>query len=113
MPYAPCTQSAAVDRIDDVYVGTLPKIECRSSRGIRKWPIVNLPQAPCRPTNVSRPPRLPAVVSPLMLDSIWKIAVRPPPSASLPRMPNRDEFELTRVTVGLIVFCVLGVAPHG
>src|SRR6185437_15027968 len=91
---------SAVDRIDVVYVGTLPKIGCMSSRGIRNWPILNLPHGPWKPTNVSRPPRLPLLVSPLMLDSIWKIADSPPPSASVPRTPKRDEFELSRLTRG-------------
>src|SRR5512137_948251 len=53
-PTAPCAHSDAVDRIDVVRVGTLPKIGWMSSYGDRKRPILNVPQLPCRPTNVSR-----------------------------------------------------------
>src|SRR5213594_1263850 len=96
----PCAHREAVDRIDVVYVGTLPKIGCMSSVGNRKRPIVNLPQLPWNPTNVSRPASVPPAPSLLMLDSIWKIALKPPPRDSVPRTPRRDEFELSRVTHG-------------
>jgi hypothetical protein len=39
---------------------------------------------------------VPPLLSAWIEDSIWKIADRPPPSASVPRTPSRDEFELTR-----------------
>src|SRR6058998_3886171 len=105
----PCAHSAAVDRVEVVSVGALPKIGCRSSSAIRNLPTVALPQLPCRPTNVSRPPRLPALVSPLINDSIWKMAFRPPPKLSVPRTPKRDELLLTRLTVGFVELSVVGV----
>src|SRR5437899_1681635 len=98
----PNAHTEAVDSSDVVSVGALPKIGCRSSIGIRKWPIVARPQLPCSPTNVSRLARpeldeLP--VSPDTFDSIWNTAFNPPPRLSVPRMPKRDEFELTRLVV--------------
>src|SRR5215471_11151373 len=102
----PCAHTSAVDRIEVVSVGALPKIGCRSSMGIRNLPVVNRPQLPCSPTKVSRlaMPELDALpVSPDTFDSIWKIALSPPPRASVPRSPKRDELLLTRVTVGLVV----------
>ena len=64
--------------------------------------MVTRPQPPCRPTKVSRlarpePDELPA--SPDTFCSIWNTAFRPPPRLSVPRMPKRDEFVLTRLTV--------------
>ena len=35
-----------------------------------------------------------------MLFSIWKIAEKPPPSGSAPRIPNSDELDETRNTSG-------------
>src|SRR5579864_1327451 len=74
-----------------------------SSRGIRNLPILKVPQLPWKPTNVSRlakPDVALLPVSPLMFDSIWKMALRPPPRDSVPRTPSRDEFELSRETCG-------------
>src|SRR5438552_2305482 len=105
----PCAHNAAVDRIEVVSVGALPKIGCRSSSGIRKRPTVALPQLPCRPTNVSRPPRFPPLVSPLIDDSIWKMALSPPPRLSVPRTPRREELLLRRLTVGFELLSVVGV----
>ena len=81
----------------------LSKMKRMSSCGIRNLPNVTLPQLPCSPTKVSRlaiedDAALP--VSPLTFCSIWKIALRPPPRLSVPRMPKRDELLLTRLTVG-------------
>jgi hypothetical protein len=98
----PWPHTAAVDRIDVVRVGTLPKIGWMSSYGARKLPILNVPQPPCRPTKVSRPASVPPPASPLIDDSIWKIAFRPPPRDSVPRTPRRDEFELTRYRFGFV-----------
>src|SRR5664279_3097487 len=98
----PKAHRSAVDRIDVVRVGALPKIGCRSSCGIRNLPRVTRPQLPCRPTKVSRlaRPELDALpVSPDTFDSIWNTAFKPPPRLSVPRMPKRDEFELTRLAV--------------
>src|SRR6185312_450600 len=91
----PCAHTEAVDSSDVVRVGTLPKIGCRSSSGARKLPILNVPQLPCRPANVSRDARTPPPVSADTFDSIWKIALSPPPRDSVPRTPRRDEFVLT------------------
>ena len=74
----------------------LPKIPWMSSYGARNRPILNVPQVPLRPMNESRPASAPPVSAMLIEPfSIWKIAFRPPPSDSVPRMPKRDEFELT------------------
>src|SRR6202158_4504557 len=94
---------APSERIEVPSVVLLSKMKRTSSCGIRNLPIVALPQLPCSPTNVSRLPseddaELP--VSPLTFDSIWKIAFRPPPRLSVPRIPKRDELLLTRLTVG-------------
>src|SRR5205085_5405765 len=102
----PKAQTLAVDRIEVVSVGALPKIGCRSSWGIRNLPIVTLPQLPCRPANVSRLARpdcdgLP--LSQLTFDSTWKMAFRPPPRLSVPRIPKRHELLLTRFTVGSVI----------
>src|SRR5215831_10601254 len=99
----PCAHTSAVDRIEVVSVGALPKIGCRSSIGIRNLPTVTRPQLPCRPTKVSRLaiPELELLpVSPLTFCSIWKIAFSPPPRLSVPRIPKRDELLLRRITVG-------------
>ena len=74
--------------------------------------MVARPQPPCRPTKVSRlarpePDELPA--SPDTFCSIWNTALRPPPRLSVPRMPKRDEFELTRLTV-LLEIWLAGIA---
>src|SRR6516164_4496053 len=86
----PWAHTSAVDRIEVVSVGALPKIGCRSSIGIRNLPIVNRPQLDALP------------VSAEMFDSIWKIAFRPPPRLSVPRTPRREELLLTRTTDGLV-----------
>src|SRR6266536_4920853 len=106
-PAKPCAHSDAVDSSVVVSVGTLPKIGWMSSYGARKRPILNVPQLPCRPTNVSRPPSVPPPASHGTLFSSWKIADKPPPSDSVPRRPKRDEFVLTRNTVGFVVLHVL------
>src|SRR5262249_45106087 len=94
--WKPCAHSDAVDRIDVVSVGTLPKIGWISSYGVRKRPILNVPQPPCRPTKDSRPASVPPECAGSIDDSTWKIAFRPPPSDSVPRKPKRDEFEPIR-----------------
>ena len=50
----PCAHSAAVERIDVVSVGALPKIGRMSSYGVRNLPIFSVPQSPWSPTKVSR-----------------------------------------------------------
>src|SRR5450432_2688045 len=109
----PNAHTSAVDRIDVVKVVALPKIGCRSSCGIRNLPRITRPQPPCRPTKVSRlaRPELHALpVSPDTFDSIWNTAFKPPPRLSVPRMPKRDEFELTRLVV--VFEMVLGAAAE-
>src|SRR5450631_3769483 len=94
----PCAHTSAVDRIEVVSVGALPKIGCRSSCGIRNLPAVTLPQLPCRPANVSRlaiPDELALPESQLTFCSTWKMAFKPPPRLSVPRIPKRDELLLT------------------
>src|SRR5450432_2675226 len=111
----PNAHTSAVDRIDVVKVVALPKIGCRSSCGIRNLPRITRPQPPCRPTKVSRLARpeldeLP--VSPETFDSIWNTAFKPPPRLSVPRMPKRDEFELTRLVVVFDITFVGAADPN-
>src|SRR6516165_2876347 len=103
----PWAHTSAVDRIDVVSVGALPKIGCRSSIGIRNLPTVARPQLPCSPTKVSRlaMPELELLpVSQLTFDSTWKMAFSPPPRLSVPRMPKREELLLSRRTCGFVMF---------
>ena len=99
----PCAHSDAVDKIDVVSVGTLPKIGWMSSYGVRKRPILNVPQPPWRPTNDSRPASVPPDCAGLIDDSTWKIAFSPPPSDSVPRIPMRDELVPIRYWTGLVL----------
>src|SRR5215472_9441918 len=111
----PWAHTSAVERIDVVSVGALPKIGCRSSIGIRNLPTVARPQLPCRPTKVSRlaMPELELLpVSQLTFDSTWKMAFSPPPRLSVPRMPKREELLLSRRTFGFLVFLAAS-APSG
>src|SRR5438309_11666501 len=55
---APCPQMADVAMIEDPNWCGLQKMQCTSSNGVRKLPILNVPKLPCRPTNDSRPARV-------------------------------------------------------
>src|ERR1700751_440703 len=110
----PWAQTSAVDRIEVVSVGALPKIGWRSPCGIRNLPTVTRPQLPCRPTKVSRlaMPELELLPeSQLTFDSSWKIAFNPPPRLSVPRMPKREELLLRRSTVGFLVLRLSSALP--
>src|SRR5581483_1794413 len=90
----PWAHTSAVDRIEVVSVGALPKMGCKSSCGIRNLPAVTLPQLPCKPANVSRlamPDEQELPESQFTLDSSWNTAFKPPPRLSVPRKPKRDE----------------------
>ena len=78
-----------------------PKTGCRSSYGARKLPKRTVPHEPCRPRNVSRPAIVPPPASPETDDSICQMALRPPPRASVPRRPKRDELLDRRATLGV------------
>src|SRR6185503_1529092 len=83
------------------------------SYGAWKRPIRNVPQAPWKPRNESRPASVPLPESGLTELSIWKIAFQPPPSDSVPRRPKRDEFELTRNCFGFVVIHPATVPAFG